>query len=178
MTDNEIIEYLRNDKYQKATNGLYNLLFPVKKYICSNSGTTDDAKDIFQDALVVLYKKVQDKNFTLTVPLKTYLLAVVKNLWLQELRRRNKMPLTTERTEVADQITEKEKDADLATAAFNLLEEKCKQLLVMFYFKKKSYRELASFLDFGDARTAKNQKYRCLQKAKENYITLSTNSHE
>jgi RNA polymerase sigma factor (sigma-70 family) len=178
MTDNEIIEHLRNNKYQKATNGLYNLLSPVKKYVCGNNGTTDDAKDIFQDALVALYRKVQDRNFRLTVSLKTYLLAVVKNLWLQELRRRNKMPFTNEQTEVPDIITEKEKDADLATAAFNLLGERCRKLLIMFYFRKKSYKELASFLGFGDERTAKNQKYRCLEKAKENFITLSTSIHE
>src|SRR5678810_19898 len=87
----------------------------------------------------------------------------VKNLWLQELRRRNKMPLTNEQTEVPDIIIEKEKDADLATAAFNLLGERCRKLLIMFYFRKKSYKELASFLGFGDERTAKNQKYRCLE---------------
>ena len=56
MTDRDIIEYLRNDKYQKATNALYNVLPAVKKYVSANSGTADDAKDIFQDALVVLYK--------------------------------------------------------------------------------------------------------------------------
>ena len=80
MTDNEIIEHLRNNKYQKATNGLYNLLSPVKKYVCSNNGTTDDAKDIFQDALVALYRKVQDRNFRLTVSLKTYLLVCERHL--------------------------------------------------------------------------------------------------
>lgn len=178
MTDKEIIEYLRSNKYQKAANGLYDVLSPVKKYISANNGTTDDAKDIFQDALVVLYKNVQSESFALTVPLKTYLLAVTKNLWLQELRIRNKMPVSTEQIDIPDAVPENEKDADLATAAFNRLGERCRQLLILFYFKKKSYRELASFLGFGDERTAKNQKYRCLQKAKENYLTLSTGGHE
>ena|SRR5687767_10952681 len=178
MTDKEIIEHLRSNKYQKATNGLYDVLSSVKKYISANNGTTDDAKDIFQDALVVLYKNVQSERFALTVPLKTYLLAVTKNLWLQELRRRNKMPVAIEQIDIPDALPENENDADLATAAFNLLGERCRQLLILFYFKKKTYRELASFLGFGDERTAKNQKYRCLQKAKENYLTLSTGSHE
>ena len=173
MTDKEIIEYLRNNRYQKAVNGLYDVLSSVKKYIHSNRGTTDDAKDIFQDALVVLYKNVQSQTFTLTVPLKTYLLAVVKNLWLQELRRRNKMPVIADQAEVPDMVFNDDKNFDIAKAAFNLLGEKCRQLLILFYFKKKTYRELASFLAFGDERTAKNQKYRCLQKAKENYLTLS-----
>jgi len=178
MTDKEIIEYLRNNKYQKATNGLYNVLPSVKKYISANSGTADDAKDIFQDALVILYKNVQSESFTLSVPLKTYLLAVTKNLWLQELRRRNKMLVSTEQIEIPDTVSGEEQHLALATAAFNLLGERCRQLLILFYFKKKTYRELASFLGFGDEKTAKNQKYRCLQKAKENYLTLSTSSDE
>lgn len=178
MTDNQIIEFLRNNKYQKAVNGLYDVLKPVKKYVLSNNGTSDDAKDIFQDALVVLYKNVQSGSFALTVPLKTYLLAIVKNLWLQELRRRNKIPVAAIQADIPDITFNNDRNFDIAQAAFNLLGEKCRQLLIMFYFKKKSYKELASFLVFGDERTAKNQKYRCLQKAKENFITLSTNSHE
>lgn len=178
MTDIQIIEFLRNNKYQKAVNGLYDVLSTVKKYIRSNNGTSDDTKDIFQDALVVLYKNVQSENFTLTVPLKNYLLAIVKNLWLQELRRRNKMPVAVVQADIPDITFNEDKNFDIAQAAFNLLGEKCRQLLIMFYFKKKSYKELASFLAFGDERTAKNQKYRCLQKAKENFITLSINSHE
>jgi RNA polymerase sigma factor (sigma-70 family) len=178
MTDKEIIEHLRNNKYQKATNGLYNILPLVKKYISANSGTSDDAKDIFQDALVILYKNVQTESFTLSAPLKTYLLAVTKNLWLQELRRRNKMPVSNEQIDIPEAVPAEEKDFNLATAAFYLLGERCRHLLILFYFKKKTYRELASFLGFGDERTAKNQKYRCLQKAKENYLTLSKSSHE
>jgi|SRR5688572_1866008 len=178
MTDKEIIEHLRNNKYQKATNGLYSILPSVKKYMNANNGTNDDAKDIFQDALVILYKNVQDKNFALTVPLASYMHGIVKNLWLQELRRRNKIPVTEEQIEVSEVIITEERNFAIAKAAFNLLGEKCKKLLIMFYFNKKSYKELASFLGFGDERTAKNQKYRCLQKAKENYLTLSTGSHE
>ena len=173
MTDKQIIEYLRNNKYQKAVNGLYDVLTPVKKFILTNNGSSDDAQDIFQDALVILYKNVQSQTFTLTGSLKTYLLAIVRNLWFQELRRRNKMPAATEQPDLPDIVLNEEKDFEIAKAAFNLLGEKCRQLLILFYFKKKSYRELASFLAFGDERTAKNQKYRCLQKAKENFITLS-----
>lgn len=178
MTDQEIIEYLRASRYQKALNGLYHVLPSVKKYIAANSGSVDDAKDIFQDALVVLYKKAQNSAFVLSVPLKTFLQAIVKNLWLQELRRRNKMPLTAEPSDLVDVAPEEGKNFDLATAAFNLLGEKCRQLLILFYFKKKSFREIALALSFGDEKTAKNQKYRCIQKAKENYLTLSTRSHE
>jgi hypothetical protein len=59
------------------------------------------------------------------------------------------------------------------------LGEKCKQILILFYFKKESYKKIATLLDFSDDKIAKNQKYRCLQKAKENYLQLSNNTiHE
>lgn len=177
MTDQEITVYLRQNRYSKALNGLYDILPAVKKYIIANSGTADDAGDIFQDALVILYKKAQDDNFILSVPLKTYLLAIVKNLWLSELRRRNKLPVTTDTAEVAEETPSADEKFSLAKTAFGLLGEKCRQLLILFYFKKKSFRDIATQLAFSDEKTAKNQKYRCLQKAKENFLTLSNSSH-
>lgn len=176
MTDKEIIEHLRNNKYAAALKGMYNILPDVKKYVKANNGTTDDAEDIFQDALVILYKKVQSDNLILTVPLKTYLLAIVKNCWLQELRRRKKLPAAESSNDIAMEELDEEPGFIFAKAAFELLGEKCRQLLIMFYFKKEGYKKIATALAFSDEKTAKNQKYRCLQKAKENYITLSKNS--
>jgi RNA polymerase sigma factor (sigma-70 family) len=173
MTDSEIITSLRNNKYQQATNGLYSFFPAIKKYIRTNNGTTDDAKDIFQDALVILYKKVQSPEFTLSAPLKTYLFAVAKNCWFQELRRRNKLPAGIPTDELADTVPEEASGFQLATTAFHLLGEKCKELLILFYYKKKSYKEIATAFAFSSDKVAKNQKYRCIEKAKENFLLLS-----
>jgi len=179
MTDNEIIAHLQHNKYSLAIKGLYNILPAVKQYIKANSGTANDAQDIFQDALVILYKKIHAGNFTLTVPLKTYLMAVVKNCWLQELRQQKKLPPGEVPDDIAAAETIEEPGFDFANAAFNLLGEKCRQLLILFYYKKKNFREIAAILNFSDEKVAKNQKYRCIQKAKDNYLTLSKNStHE
>lgn len=179
MTDERIIENLRQNRYSHAVKGLYAILPDVKKYIKANSGTPDDAEDIFQDALVILCKKVQSENFMLTAPLKNYLLAIVRNCWMQELRQRKKMPAGEMSTELENAGINEEPAFLLAKAAFELLGEKCRQLLILFYFKKHDFKTIAAELSFGDEKTAKNQKYRCLQKAKENYITLSNNStHE
>ncbi len=175
MTDTEIVEHLRNNKYTRAVNGLYNALPSIKKYICANTGTEEDAKDIFQDALVILYKKVNSTEFVLSVSLITYLNAIAKNLWLTELRRRKKIPEDESNTDMADVIIDAEPGFTLATGAFNLLGEKCRELLMLFYFKKKSFKEIAGILAFSDEKIAKNQKYRCIQKAKENYLTLLKN---
>ncbi len=179
MTDKVIIEHLQQNKYSSAVKGLYSILPLVKKHIKANSGTADDAQDIFQDALVILCKKVQSGNFILTVPLKTYLLAIVKNCWLQELRQRKKLPTGETPDDIVSIETDEEPGFILAKNAFDLLGEKCRQLLMLFYFKQHSFKTIAVELSFSDEKTAKNQKYRCLQKAKENYVTLSKNgAHE
>jgi len=179
MSDQEIIGHLQQNKYHTALNGLYYLLPAVKKHIKANNGSAEDAVDIFQDALVILYNKVQTDNFTLTAPLNQYLLAIIKNCWLQELRRRKKLPIGEIKDEIIQEEIISDQDYHLSESAFQLLGEKCKQLLILFYFKKESYKKIATLLDFSDEKIAKNQKYRCLQKAKENFLQLSNNSiHE
>jgi RNA polymerase sigma factor (sigma-70 family) len=179
MTDQDIIENLKFNKYSLVLKGLYKCFPEAKKYILSNNGSEEDAQDIFQDALVILYKKVHSNTLTLTSSLKNYLFAIVKNCWLQELRRRNKnFTGNSEEKIPADEFNE-EAMFSSASAAFNLLGEKCKMLLILFYHRKQSYKEIATALSFSDEKTAKNQKYRCLQKAKENYSVIrQTNNHE
>ncbi|HEV7783428.1 MAG TPA: sigma-70 family RNA polymerase sigma factor [Chitinophagaceae bacterium] len=179
MTDSEILRHLESNHYAKALNGLYGMLPSVKKYIITNNGSAEDVKDIFQDALVVLYKKACDGDYVLYGSLKTYVLTIVKNLWLQELRRRKKIPAGEADADIADVVVPEEEPGFFnAKTAFNLLGEKCRQLLILFYFKKKSFREIATELAFSDERVAKNQKYRCMEKAKENYRTLTkTGNH-
>jgi RNA polymerase sigma factor (sigma-70 family) len=179
MTDIDIITHLKHNKYAGAVKGLYTVFPAVKKHIRSNNGNSEDAEDIFQDALVVLYKKVHTDTFALSVPLKTFLFAIVKNLWLQELRRRQKAKLIPSADTPVAPGESGETYFSTAEAAFSLLGEKCRQLLVLFYYKQQSFKQIAAALSFGDEKTAKNQKYRCLQKAKDNYSTLSkNNSHE
>jgi RNA polymerase sigma factor (sigma-70 family) len=172
MTDKKIIEHLQQNKYATAVKGLYNILPLVKKHIRANNGTADDARDIFQDALVILCKKTQAENFVLTAPLKSYLLAIVKNCWLQQLRQRKKLPVAEIVADIAAEEINEEPGFDLAKNAFASLGEKCRELLILFYFKQHSFKTIATELSFSDEKTAKNQKYRCLQKAKENYINL------
>ncbi len=175
MSDSEIIDKLKNDRFSSAIMGLYKIFPFIKKYIINNSGTNEDANDVFQDALVVFYKKVQSPHFILTVSIKTYLQAIAKNIWLQELRRQKKIPMTTEEIDLPEINIDDENSFGNAETAFKQLGEKCKQLLILFYYKKMNFRDIANTLSFSDENVAKNQKYRCLQKARENYLIISKN---
>ncbi len=174
MTDNEILEHLKNDRYTKAVKGLYNCFPPVRQLVVSNSGNKEDAEDIFQEALLILYKKSKTGDFILSSSIKTYIVGVSKNLWYTELRRKGKEIISTDMNELIEEpMIEQEQHYRLAEMAFNLLGEKCKQLLILFYFKKKSMQEVAHILEFSSEKVAKNQKYRCIEKAKGNFTSLT-----
>lgn len=175
MTDQEIINLLKDGRYDKAMKTLYKSFPVLKKWVLKNSGTKADAEDVFQDVLLVLCKKIKESDFQLTSTLATYMTGIGKNLWLSQLRKRKITPSNIEGEElelVDHSLNESEQVFTLAEQAFALLGEKCKELLIMFYHKKESMSAIATKLGFSTDRVAKNQKYRCLEKAKENYIQL------
>ncbi len=49
----------------------------VIHYICNNSGDRDDAEDIIQEVLVIIYEQARDKNLKLTCPFDAYFFSVV-----------------------------------------------------------------------------------------------------
>ncbi len=68
---------------------IYRICFPqARHHILSNSGNEYDAEDVFQDALLVVYYKVRNNSLTLNSSFNTYLLGIVKFLWLKELQRK------------------------------------------------------------------------------------------
>ncbi|MCC6371664.1 MAG: sigma-70 family RNA polymerase sigma factor [Bacteroidia bacterium] len=180
MKDAEIIKDIRAGDYSRSAKHLYVYYPVVKKFVLSNSGRREDAEDIFQDALVILFGKVKASEFQLTSTLNTYLYSICKNLWHERLRRLNKELSTNkdligtlpDHDELIKSIEENSKTKK-AFEAVALLGEKCRQLLTLFYFKKMSMALIAQQLRFSSEKLAKNQKYRCIEKAKEIYSSLN-----
>ncbi|MCE3228041.1 MAG: polymerase, sigma-24 subunit, subfamily [Bacteroidetes bacterium] len=178
MNDKEIIKLISEKSYNKVVKNLYGYFPVIKKYIIKNSGTKSDAEDIFQDALLVLFKKTEKGNFELTSSLNTFLFGISRNLWKEQLRKNKKEVYSTvenqaDVTEDFSSATEEYQKSKKAVEALSQLGEKCKQLLHLFYYKKLSMAEIASKLGFAGEKGAKNQKYRCLEKAKEIYSSLN-----
>lgn len=176
MKDIEIIDLLRANNIKKSVNGLYTCYPGIRKFILSNNGSKEDAEDIFHEVLLLLHQKVRQADFTLSSSLKTYTFGIAKNLWYSELRRRSKEVSVYEAlTEENESIQIEIEKTRIAESAFSLLGEKCKQLLILFYYKNLSMAEIANKLEFSNVNVAKNQKYRCLEKAKLNYSALLNN---
>ncbi len=106
MDDQRIIGLIQAGKDHEAFKALYAYLPKVEHLVRQNSGRSGDAKDIFQDALIIFHRRVRSEDFTLTSSIGTFLFAVCRNLWRDELRRRNKSlgewKLDTEADEPAD----------------------------------------------------------------------------
>jgi len=159
----------------RAVETLYKNHFSmIQHFVTNNNGSFDDARDIFQEAMITLYEKVQLDNFALTCQIKTYLFSICKNLWLKRLQQMGKYsaPLSAQEETISVQedldLFEK-KDAAFAIMdrALNSLGEPCKSLLEGYYLKKKGMQELASQFGYTNSDNAKNQKYKCLMRLKK-----------
>ena len=62
----------------------------IQHLVTNNNGSEDDARDIFQEGLIVLYEKAVSSDFELNCQLKTYLYSVCRRLWLKRLQRYNR----------------------------------------------------------------------------------------
>lgn len=174
-TDAAIYEMLKTDR-KSAFLYLYKQYYTMCVYfITKNSGTKTVAEDIFQDTMLVLYKNAQQENFELTCSVKTYIYSVMRNLWLKELKKRNKSLSVFDYekfVKVDDDethLTEKNEQLNTIEIAMQQLGENCRRILQLFYFEKQNMEQIAAALNYTNADNAKNQKYKCLQQLKKQY---------
>jgi len=166
----------QNDK--KAVEAIYKENYNlVQALVVSNSGNVDDAKDIFQEAMIVLYEKARSGDFELNCQIKTFVYSVSRRLWLKRLMHQNRFTLAEDGLEtvpVEDELEEHEKrnaDFSLMEKAMSGLGEPCKSLLEAYYMQKKSMQEIAADFGYTNPENAKNQKYKCLVRLKKLFFS-------
>jgi len=173
----------RSDK--KAIESIYRENYNmVQSLIINNSGSTDDAKDIFQEAMIVLYEKVRSGTFELNCLIKTYVYSVSRRLWLKRLQQMNRyvpaMENLQDTVSVDEDVEENERinsEFQAMEKAINSLGEPCKSLLEAYYLEKKSMVEIALFFGYTNAENAKNQKYKCLVRLKKIFFAQYKNGN-
>jgi len=155
----------------------------VQTLILNNNGSQEDAKDIFQEALIVLYEKVKSGSFELNCQIKTYLYSVCRRLWLKRLNQRQRFSPEVESIEEIVAVEEEMEVHERRNADFLLMEkamqglgEPCKSLLESYYLQKKSMLEIAGNFGYTNADNAKNQKYKCLMRLKKLFFDQYKNN--
>lgn len=155
----------------------------LRKWIVGLGGKEEDADDVFQEALMVIYEKAKSPDFCLTSKLGTYLFSISKRLWLRKIER-SPQHLNIEDDEGLLRWDGQEADNDLSahwemesrlqqlSQALDDLGEPCSALLRSFYIDKKSMQEIAMDLGYTNADNAKNQKYKCLARLRKIFFSL------
>jgi RNA polymerase sigma factor (sigma-70 family) len=177
MSDQQLIELIRNRQTSIAFRKLYRYFPVVQKKVLAFGGTREDAQDIYQDALVILFRKLQEEGFTLTSSLNTYLYGICSYLWRDLSRKRRKEPGASLYAEeevsfVAGDFAERELLDRLALQAVESLGGRCREILRLFYIEALSMAKIAGKLGFSSEKVAKNQKYKCLETAKNHLREL------
>jgi RNA polymerase sigma factor (sigma-70 family) len=98
----------------------------IKEYVTRKGGRSEDAQDIFQEALIIILQKAKKIEFELRSSFYSFLFGICRNLWLQkiipETAKKAKIPSID--TEVTIGYIEKE----MTTKRYNLYKE-CLQKL-------------------------------------------------
>ncbi len=146
---------------------MYAKLFPmIRRLILDHGGTEDDAKDIFQDAVVVIYEKAQKPGFELTSKFSTFLHGVCRNLWMSRRQKKSAQAVTI--PEQAKYIRDESAEVDLLQLergnlfykSLHLLGADCQKVLVLF-FQKRSMEEIAEEMGFASEGYARRRKSQC-----------------
>ncbi len=180
MNNSNILAAIRQGNSSEVIEEIY-LYYPVvRSFILKNSGDEDEAKDVFQEALVIFYEQAKSQAFDLNCSANTYVYAIAKNLWRSRLREKGKKVSSKIENVVdvsADVLAyqEEEKLYSYLDKVLLQLNEKCQAVFKHFYFLKKSMREIARDLNFSSENAAKTQKYKCIERAKKLAAQIENN---
>lgn len=175
--DQKYIDALVN-KDIKLLEEVYRKCFPlIKITVLQKNGTEADAKDMFHESLIDLFKKAKTQPFTLTSSICAYLRGMCTHKWLDELKKRNREEVTFGGFEGHDNTGEdcfqlaeehylKQARLNLIGTKFKELGETCKALLRLSWTrdasgKRRTTEEIAGMLNITDG-YARKKKSECI----------------
>ena len=155
----------------------------IQTMVLANAGTKDDAADLFQETVIVLYEKIKNGSFELNCLLKTFLYSIARRLWLKKLQQQQRFISQPDGLEesvpVEDEIENHLKlqnDFFIMESAMNKVGEPCKSLLQAYYLQKKHMNVIAQEFGYTNADNAKTQKYKCLVRLKKLFFAQYKNT--
>lgn len=175
MTDREIFDGIAR-KDDKTFLFLYNKhKEQILRMVQKNSGNEADALDVFQEGLIALWTNIGQGKYQLreNTRISSYLHTLCRNLWISKLRKRKVIYSIEDNPayEIADEVNDMEERYQrikLLEGQLKKLGNACQQLLRMFYYQKVALKEIAQTMNLTE-KSAKNNKYRCMQKLRTIY---------
>jgi RNA polymerase sigma factor (sigma-70 family) len=179
--DEELLAAIRQgDGLDAAIRSVYKEHFESMAWIVkNNSGSQQDAEDIFQEVLVNFIDLVQKGKFRGESTVKTFLFSMTKHTWLNELKKRGRSEVRElkyekmkdqQETDVTYMIAEREAKKQVMDVV-EKLGDTCKKILVMFYYENRSMKEILDSLEYENEQVVRNKKYKCLKQLEQMITT-------
>lgn len=175
--DSELVANLRSGQRMDETiKFVYRNYFEVLSwYVVNNSGSRQDAEDVFQEVVVNFIDLVQKDKFRGESTVKTFLFSLNRHIWLNELKRRGRALAREEKFEKGQEREEADTghviaDRESRQQVINLVEElgdTCKKILLLFYYENLSMREILETLHYENEQVVRNKKYKCLKQLEQ-----------
>ncbi len=176
--DQVLLQGLRQGERQ-VLNQIYKEYAPkVSSWVLKNGGQLEEAKDLFQEALIAMYDKSSKGDFQLPCAFGAYFMGVVRYKWLdrkskknrdQEVRNENLRRYTDENDpNIEDLLIETEqahRQTQKLEASFQQLSELCQQLLTLIKGGR-STEDILQQLSFSSANALYRRKNACLERWK------------
>jgi RNA polymerase sigma factor (sigma-70 family) len=160
MKDEEVLDRIHRGD-EKALDYLYRKHYRMMiRIVLNNSGTEEEAKDIFQDALIVFWQKATSGNLVLTSKISTYLYSICQNLWRKELERKSRLVHEAKDSPIAP-VEDLEERSHIIRQCIAELGDTCRKVLTYYYFDGLSMDVIAERMGFASTDTAKTKKYKC-----------------
>lgn len=183
MTDSELLTGI-----QQGQNGALAFLYKshykmILHFVLNNNGSEDEAKELYQEAIIFFYEKVKSKTLLLQCKISTYLYSVCRRMWLKKLAFKSHYSGSIEDFEAFIQIEERaddfvETDYKAMEASLALLGEPCRTVIVSYYVERQSMQQIGEKMGYANAETAKNQKYKCLMRLKKLFFEWQNSQQE
>jgi RNA polymerase sigma factor (sigma-70 family) len=157
---NQAIDYLYQ-QYAESTSS----------FIMGYGGSRQDAEDVFQETVVCFIGVVKKDKYRGEASIKTFLVSIAKNIWFNEIRKRERSGLREKQFEsgreqseadVSEFISDHEKRQQLRELVYKL-GEPCRKILMLFYYENLSMKEIVDYLPYENEQVVRNKKYKCLQ---------------
>ncbi len=155
-SNNEVLSFIYRQYYPE-----------IRFFVIKNSGSDEDAQDVFQESIIIIYKKLRDDVLKLSCSFKTYLYSVCRIVWLKQLeKRKTKTDSLSYNQAFVDlqegigEMAEEQERFKLYQKHFQTLHEDCQMILKLF-FEKKSHKEIASKMNITSENYLKKRKYQC-----------------
>ncbi len=183
MGDRTIIESIKSGS-ESELEAIYKkhrqefIAWAMKSYGCSQ----EQANDAYQASMLIFYENIMKGKLTeLSSSVKTYLFAVGRNKVMEQKRGARKMMVgidahesyLQDRKDDSEEVEQQEEMLQLVENSMEELGDPCHSILKNYYYHKQSMDEIAQKMNYKNAETVKNLKYKCIKRLRKT-VTLKT----